>query len=351
MRMRSSAWLFALLYMGSLLAFAQSDVRQQEASEELERAQMKPVRHFLAEGGDPNARNEFGGTLLETATNWNHPEAVRLLLERGANPNQCRPTGECALYISAGRDTEILRMIVNAGADVNRATDKFGYTPLGRVAGNRPETFTRLLGSGGYRGQVPNSIESAQILLRAGANVNHVDGFRESPLRTAIRLNNLEMAKLLLASGADVHQRIDDSDSVGEQRGNTILMVTIWWYEISKDIQAVELLLSHGANPNDANDLEYDEYCDATTKGKCSWRGYTVLTYAARYGWYRVVLLLLRYGADSSVPRGDGKTALDLAIEHRHPATAKLLRDYQSRKLPPNPAVQGTLRDKAAQRP
>lgn len=351
MRLRYFVWTIALLQMGSLIAFAQSDVRQREAREELERAQMKPVRQFLAEGGDPNARNEFGGTLLETATNWNHPEAVRLLLERGADPNQCRPTGECALYISAARDTEILRMLVTAGADVNRVTEKFGYTPLGRIAGSRPEIFTRLLGSGGYRGQVPNSIESAKILLRAGANVNHVDGFRESPLRTAMRLNNLEMAKLLLASGADVHQRIDDSDSFGEQRGNTILMVTIWWYEHFKDIQAIELLLSHGANPNDANDLEYDEYCDSTTKGKCSWRGYTALAYAARYGWPKVVMLLLRYGADSSVSRGDGKTALGLAIEHQHPATAKLLRAYRGRKLFRNPAVQGALRYKAAQRP
>ena len=295
---------------------------------------MKPVRKFLAEGGDPNAHNEFGETLLETATNWNHPDAVRFLLERGANPNQCRPAGECALYISAAKDTEILRMLVKAGADVNRATDKLGYTPLGRVAGNQSEIFTRLLSTGGYHGQIPNSIESAQILLRAGANVNHIDSFGESPLRTAMRLNNLEMARLLLASGADVHQRLDDSDSRGEQRGNTILMEAIWWYEHFKDTQAIELLLSHGANSNDANHLEYDEYCDATTKGKCSWRGYTALTYAARYGWPKIVMLLLRYGADPSVPRGDGKTALDLAIEHQHPVTAKMLRGYRGRTLP-----------------
>ena len=231
-----------------------------------------------------------------------------------------------------GRNTEILRMLVAAGADPNRVTDKFRYSPLGSSAGSRPDTFVRLRASGAYRGSAPNSPESVRILLRAGANPNHVDTFNESPLRTAMRVNNLKIASLLLEAGADVHQRVDDSTSIGEQRGNTILMNTIWWHSLFKDANSVRLLLNHKANPNDRSELEYDAECDATTSGKCSWRGYTALTYAAKNGMTAVVRLLLQHGADLTIARSDGKTALDLALEHNHPATAQILRQYAKRK-------------------
>jgi uncharacterized protein len=79
-------------------------------SEKIRFEQMAPVRAFLQNGGDPHARNGRGATLLEIAANWNDRDAVKALLEKGADPNQCRPSNECALFISAGRDTEILRL-------------------------------------------------------------------------------------------------------------------------------------------------------------------------------------------------------------------------------------------------
>jgi ankyrin repeat protein/uncharacterized protein YecT (DUF1311 family) len=314
---------------------ARANENLKSQSETIRLKQMAPVRTFLQQGGDSNARNEHGATLLEIATSWNDRDAVKALLEKGADPNQCKPSNECALYISAGRDTEILRLLVAAGADVNRPTTSPRYTALGYAAGTRRETFASLLKTGGYRGPFPDPVESVRILLASGANVNHVDSFGESPLRTAMRVNNLAIARLLLQAGADVHQR-QSREGGAWQRGDTILMGTIDSYSLHKDQSAIQLLLDFGANPNDRNEDRYMEECERSS-GRCDWAGNSALTFAASRGLYDVVRLLLERGADPSWERTDGRDALKVAEKHRRVKTAALLKQYMFRTTePPN---------------
>jgi ankyrin repeat protein len=150
-----------------------------EAYENAERDAMKPVYDFLKKGGDANFRNTDGPTLLAVATNWNHRDIVKELLKKGADPNICLKDNWCPLHIAASRDTEILRMLVEAGANVNVSTSEYNITPLGRVAGNTRRTFEGLTERGGYHGPFPNSIESTRILINAGAKVNCVDKWGE----------------------------------------------------------------------------------------------------------------------------------------------------------------------------
>jgi ankyrin repeat protein len=295
---------------------------------ELERSQMAPVYAFLKDGADPNARNKSGFTLLDTAVNWNHRDVVKTLLERGADPNQCPPPHACPVFLAASRDTEILRLLVAAGAAVNRPTGKFEYTPLGIAAGTRPETFESLRRSGHYRGPSPDALESVRILIAAGADVNHVDSSGVSVLRTAMRVNNLDIARALLEAGADVHHRLGPER--GFQMGDTILMETIGWYSLFKDLSAIRLLLDRGAEPNDRDEQPYEDDCEH--RGGCDWRGYSALTFAAKRGLYGLVKLLLDRGANPSLPRTDGRTALELAKENKRPQTAALLERYLARK-------------------
>lgn len=285
------------------------------------------IRTLVGAGTNVNSKNANDFTPLMISVNWNRLEATRTLLSLGANPNYPDSEGS-ALSIAVGRDTEIVKALINAGANVNHIGSYLKYSPLGLAAGNRDETFRELKKSGGYQGAFPNRIETVQLLIKAGANVNHIDGFRSSPLRTAIRVNNLDIAKLLLENGADVHQYRDDTNSHGRQRGNTILMEAIYWYAVFKKVDAIELLLDHGANPNDGNTLVYDSDCDEHTSGKCTWQGYTVLTYAAKNGYYHVVKLLLKHGADPALPRQDGKSAIEIARKNKHLETAKLIKEY-----------------------
>lgn len=296
----------------------------------VENSDIRQIRSFVSKGANVNATI---GTLnpLFVAVRTNRLTSVKLLLELGADPNLGSP-----LFLAVRRDTEIVRVLISAGADVNAETKPYKYTPLGNAVYNSDLEFEKLKKELGYKGPLPNSLETIRLLVRAGAHIDHIDGFGESPLRTAVRLNNVPMISLLLELGADAHQYRDDSDSTGEQEGNSILMVALTWYSLFKNTEPIKLLLKHGANPNDKNTLVYDEECDETTSGKCTWRGYTVLTYAAKEGYLEVVKLLLEYGADPFLKRQDGKTAYELAQKKKHFKTAKLIQENMAAKGVPN---------------
>ncbi len=275
---------------------------------------LAPIYSYLKNGGDIEAKNEKGNTLLEVAVYWDEPALVSELLARGAAPDRRRTIDdECdyincgtAVYIAAARSSGSLLLLIEAGADVNYRTKRFGFTPL-------------------YNAAIYLSLNEVKALLAAGADVNYVNRFDDSALRAAIDKNRLDIAALLLEAGADVHQ--DIGDSLGRQRGNTILMDALRQYFHFGDIKSIELLLRFGADPNDKNSLYYDSYCDENTVFKCTFAGYTPLTLAAKQGWQEVVETLIAHGANPFLTRTDGKTAAEIAREHGHVDVAKYLSD------------------------
>jgi ankyrin repeat protein/uncharacterized glyoxalase superfamily protein PhnB len=81
-----------------------------------------------------NARNDDGATALHLALA--HPEGVRLLLERGADPN-LRDTGDNALplhFAAAGAPTETVRLLIDAGSEVHGAGDAHALDVIGWAA-------------------------------------------------------------------------------------------------------------------------------------------------------------------------------------------------------------------------
>lgn len=116
----------------------------------------------LLDEGDGGVGTDFGGGLvgavavdgftpLHLAAFFRHPDAVALLLDRGAdvdavaaNATRVRPLHSAA----AGGDAEAIRRLVEAGADVN-AVQHGGYTPLHAVAQNGDEAAVHLLLSNG----------------------------------------------------------------------------------------------------------------------------------------------------------------------------------------------------------
>jgi len=310
--------IFVLLLVSSFASASTIDDQLQDAAKI---GDVSTIKRLVKEGANVNSTNKHGESPLLIATNWNKLGAVKTLLELGADPKYHRG-GESALFIATGRDTEIVRVLIQAGADVNLTTEKYNYSPLGSAAAYREDAFIGLTKSGSYSGPFPNSTETVRLLIKAGANVNHIDGDRMSPLRIAMENNNIEIARLLLEAGADVNQRIPSED--GAERGDTILMDTVGYYSLFKNISAIKLLLDFKANPNDRNELEYNEESELRGEG---WRGYSVLGCAARGGWKEVVELLLSYGADPTLPRTDGKSPLKLAIENKHRQTAALIED------------------------
>jgi ankyrin repeat protein len=134
--------------------------------------------HALA---DAMARD--GYTPLGLAAFFKRRDAVKALLDRGATPSiasrdQAFTPLHSAVATDAGAsDTDIVRLLLEAGADPN-AKSREGGTPLHTAA------FT------GDR-------ESAELLLAYGADPNATDAKGHTPLDLARDRKNIEVAALL----------------------------------------------------------------------------------------------------------------------------------------------------------
>ncbi len=95
---------------------------------------------LLMAGGPGDIRESKIGIFREPG-NRNPADAVKLLLEAGANPNAVNPKGDTALHIAAhdGR-LEVLRELVAGGADVT-ARNAAGQTALELVESMKPRVL------------------------------------------------------------------------------------------------------------------------------------------------------------------------------------------------------------------
>ena len=93
------------------------------------------LKMTLAAGADLKSTNRYGGTALIPAAHHGHPEAVRILLATAIDKDHVNRLGWTALLeaviLGDGGPvhTEIVRLLVEAGANVNLA-DREGVTPL-----------------------------------------------------------------------------------------------------------------------------------------------------------------------------------------------------------------------------
>ncbi|MBQ6772905.1 MAG: ankyrin repeat domain-containing protein [Synergistaceae bacterium] len=94
------------------------------------------IKYLLSEGADVNARDKSGVTALIAASDHNHHEVVKTLLESGANPNakitESKQTAlmRAAQYNNLGCSREIIKELVNHGADVKPKDDHHMMTAL-----------------------------------------------------------------------------------------------------------------------------------------------------------------------------------------------------------------------------
>ncbi|MEX0655125.1 MAG: ankyrin repeat domain-containing protein [Phycisphaeraceae bacterium] len=105
---------------------------------------------FVDQFTDLEAKGPANHTPLGSATFHRQLNLACTLLDRGANPNALYANDRSPLFGAvAGKNLEMMRLLLNRGADVNLGIPKVGHTPLHRAASfEEPASAETLLSHG-----------------------------------------------------------------------------------------------------------------------------------------------------------------------------------------------------------
>ncbi len=260
------------------------------------------VRSIIAAGADVNQPNPDGVTPLIVAIDNFHFDTARLLLDSGANPHVSDWWGRTALYAAVDMASynqrgqraptgetsahDVIRLLLDAkvnpnpqlnmhrpgrGGNSSRFVDDLlttGATPLLRAAIGHDAESVKLLLEHGALVDLPNVMGVTPLMGAAGMGISPRD--RRLNLDGDVQTRAIATLDLLLAAGADVNARVQDTASRTAR------------------IARISTMTER--------------------------QGQTALYGAVKFGWARVVEFLLAHGAKVDVKDDAGKTPLDAAL-------------------------------------
>jgi uncharacterized protein len=181
----------------------------------------------LAKSTDLSVRGDKQVTLLQWALLNRNPEALRVLLDAGADPAQHGMDGDTVVHTAAlANDPAYLTLLLAHRADANAANAETGASPLhAALIGKRDTQF--------------------HALLAAGADPNHADRMKNTPLHVAGQIGDSALALDLLQAGADAAAQ--NAQGVTFQRYLFMTRTALLTAEARSQREAVEAWLkAHG---------------------------------------------------------------------------------------------------------
>ena len=157
-----------------------------------QRGEDEAVRLLLEHGADPNNNDNENMTPLHYAAQAATPKCLLLLIEYGARIHQSM-RGWTALHYACcfHDDLAYTKPLLDHGADVNMRT-YVGKTALSLAI-------------------LQNHLKNTAFLMKIGADINVLDREGISPLALSITFRRLDAMKLLLQCGA-THELLSDGD-------------------------------------------------------------------------------------------------------------------------------------------
>jgi ankyrin repeat protein len=220
---------------------------------------LEVVKLLLERGADPNAR-EFvapDGAALYEAIAGKHWEVAKVLLEHGANPNAAVESSGNTMWRAKSAPAEIQRLMAERGgvlglemachdgnveyveellkADPTLAVDEYvgtGKKMLAMVMGYQPDILRKMHASG------DDSPRRARWLLEHGLDPGLPNWLGITPLHRCALNDKRKMAELCLEFGAPI-------DPIDDEYSSTPL----GWAARAGKSKMVKWLLAKGANP------------------------------------------------------------------------------------------------------
>ncbi len=274
------------------------------------------VKELIAAGADVNHALPEGETVLMTAARTGNVAVLDALLQRDARV-EARDGfyGETALIWAAAADhADAIRTLLDAGADVNgrSASATFARRNAGLTRLSLGE-WTPLM----YAAR-EGAMDAARVLIDRGADVNAADPDGATALVLAIINYHYDFAALLLDHHADPN--LADITGMAALYAAVDMSSLPWMFgrpEIPaassvSSLQLIGKLLEHGADPNAA--LTAVQIQRAHTDGdRALGVGATPFLRAAKAADVPVMKLLLAHGANPNAVMKNGDSALMLA--------------------------------------
>ena len=280
------------------------------------------IERLIRAGADPNAPlSQTGDTALMMAARTGKVDAVKVLLDRGANVNAKETWGgtTALMWAISERHSDVAKVLVERGSDLN-AKSNFVPSASGRgfegtaPVAPKPDQAIEEFASGWMTPLMfaarEDDLESARILIQAGADVNAVGGDGKDALGLALFDGSYDVASLLV----DRHANVNHADAQrftplfwAMDRRNMETAPNFPWMITIDPLPVIQKLLDAGADPNTlVNNTPRARMRDGSPRIVFA----TALMRAAFSGDMELVKLLLAHGADPHIQSRDRETTL-----------------------------------------
>jgi uncharacterized protein len=266
------------------------------------------VERLVAAGANTNAKLLNGETVLMTCARAGEARTVQLLLAHGASVNEKESAHSqtALMWAAAECHPGVVRLLIAAGADIRARSLVYPTTVVGEQtqrSGREKLNYEILRG-----GMTPllfaarsGDVESARLLLAAGADVNETAPDGMSALTLAAYSGQGPVGILLLEKGANPN---------AAEIGYTPLHAAV----LRNDLALVKALLDRNADPN-ARLMKGTPIRRSNTDYNLpnTLIGATPYLLAAKFVEADIVRALATAGADAKATLPNGATALMLA--------------------------------------